>query len=264
MLPKPKKSLGQNFLVDPRVRSRIIQSCSFDDSDVAVEIGPGRGALTAEIARRVKEVHAIELDRALSQRLAQELACERSARIIQGDILRFDLAALARKSGSTLKIVGNIPYNISTPIIERLIENREYISSAYLMVQKEFGMRVTAKEGSKIYGALSCFVQYYFAAQVLFRVSKNCFSPAPKVDSLFLRLEPRKEPAVKVNDAGWLFTLIRQSFCHRRKTLKNCLKNHVSAQELAGFFKRYRIREDARPEMLSLQDFANLANLKNN
>lgn len=264
MYPKPKKSLGQNFLTNPRVRDAIINSCSLERVDIVLEIGPGTGVLTRELAKRVKSVYAVELDTKLCELLTHALGGERAVTIINKNFLKINLAALSKKHHKKLKIIGNIPYNISTPIIEHLIAHKDFISVSFLMVQKEFGKRIVAPEGSKIFGSLSCFVQYYFNPTIMFVVSRNSFHPAPGVDSVFLRLESLHKPAVEVRDEAWFFKIIRTSFTQRRKTLKNCLRGLVSREECHAFFKRYQIREDARPEMLSLQDFANLANIKNN
>jgi len=160
-----------------------------------------------------------------------------------------------------LKVIGNLPYYITSPIIQRLLEYRQDIQIVFITVQKEFGERIAALPGNKDYGAFSCFVQYYAFPEILFLIKKGSFYPVPKVDSCFLRLDIRKDPAVKVNDEQLFFQIIRTGFNQRRKTLKNSLKTLVPVRTLEEFFLRYQINPQIRAEDLNLQGFANLTNL---
>jgi 16S rRNA (adenine1518-N6/adenine1519-N6)-dimethyltransferase len=180
-----------------------------------------------------------------------------NCQVIHKDILDFDL----RKLKGRFKVFGNIPYYISTPIIERLLQYRNKFDAAYLTVQKEFAERITAPAGTKAYGSLSCFVQYYFAPKIMLQIKKTCFYPAPKVDSCLIRLETRRQPCVRVRDEALFFKLIRSAFNQRRKTLRNSLRELASARALREFYNRYNIDVNIRPERLGLGDFANLADI---
>lgn len=253
---KPKKSLGQNFLHDGNIRRKIIDACAFDPGDTVCEIGAGTGLMTSLLAAKVKQVFALELDAGLIPVLEQACRDFDNVTVINRDVLKFDFAVCG-KTGKT-KVLGNIPYYITTPIIEQLVGCRERISLAFLTVQKEFGERIAAQAGEDAYGAFSCFVQYYCRPQVLFTIKKNSFFPAPKVDSCFLLLEMRQEPQVRVRDEARLFKLIRAAFQQRRKTLRNSLSRVVSQQALEQFFASSKIDPRIRAEQLSLADFARL------
>lgn len=262
MYTKPKKSLGQNFLQDQNIQRKIIDACDFQPSDRVLEIGAGTGVLTGLIASNVSRVYALEIDRSLNAVLARNLKAYNNVRIINQDILKFDLDKLKDGAGK-IKVFGNIPYYITSPIIEHLLRFRHKIEVIFLTVQKEFGQRMVALPGSKDYGSFSCFVQYYTEPKILFAIKKNSFNPAPKVDSCFLRLAIRQNPAVAVDNEELLFKIIRTAFQQRRKTLKNSLKSIVPKEKLQEFFKRYKINPKIRPEDLSLQSFANLLNSLN-
>jgi 16S rRNA (adenine1518-N6/adenine1519-N6)-dimethyltransferase len=261
MRSKPKKSLGQNFLFDKNVQNKIITSCGFDLSDTVLEIGSGRGELTSLIVQRCGSVYAVEIDRNLFSELEERFSGRENLKLINSDILKLDIGKLGLRDGLRLKVFGNIPYYISSPILEHLINHRDCINSIYLTVQKEFAQRIACGSGSKEYGSLSCFVQYYLKPRILFHIKKNSFFPAPKVDSSFVEFIVRQVPAVKVRDEGVFFNLIRKSFNKRRKTLRNSLKDIVPAEKLELFFSKFKLDRNIRPELLSLQDFANLANL---
>jgi 16S rRNA (adenine1518-N6/adenine1519-N6)-dimethyltransferase len=258
---RPKKRLGQNFLIDKNIRQKIITGCGLSSADIVLEIGAGRGEVTGLIARKAGFVYALEIDAALCEILETNLAGLDNVEVLKGDVLKFDFGNLFAKVNKKVKVIGNIPYYITTPIIERLLEYRDKISSVFIMVQKEFALRAASAPGSKAFGSLSCFLQYYTAPKILFPISKSCFYPAPKVDSCFLELSMRKEPAVKVNDEGLFLKIIRAGFNKRRKTLRNSLEDVVSQGKLSEFFTKYGIDKNTRPERLSLADFANLANL---
>lgn len=260
---KPRKRLGQNFLTDANVRRRIISSCQLTGEDSVLEIGSGKGELTRLIAQYAKRVIGLEIDQRLSQALTENLTQCENVKILRKDILKLNLKKEVLIPGQItgkIKVIGNIPYYISTPIIEFIIDNKDSISSAFLTVQKEFAKRITAVCGSKDYGSFSCFVQYYTLPKVLFNISKNSFFPVPKVDSSFLTLAIRERPAVEVINEKLFFKIIRSAFGQRRKTLKNSLSGVISQETLGSFFLKKTIDPRTRPECLTLQDFASLAN----
>ena len=256
---KPKKSLGQNFLIDRNIQEKIVSNLDLSSSDSVLEIGPGEGAITGALCQESGKVYAVEIDRLLCAFLANKFAGLQNISIINADILKFDLRSLP--SGSKYRVIGNIPYYITSPIVEHLILYRERIEDIFLTVQKEFAHRMVADPGSKAYGSFSCFVQYYTEPEILFLIKRNSFHPAPKVDSCFLRMKLREEPAVKVKNEAMLFKIIRTAFQQRRKTMKNGLEELIPNRQLEEFFRAYDIEPRIRAEDLSLQDFANLANL---
>ncbi len=257
----PKKSLGQNFLIDQNIRNKIVAALDLKPDDVIVEIGSGKGELTQSIARLVNKVYAIEIDKRLLGALTETVSSFGNVRIINEDVLKFDLAGLIAEDriNGKMKIFGNIPYYISSPIIERLLNFREKISAIFITVQKEFAKRVVAFPGNKDYGSFSCFVQYYALPRIIFEISRNCFKPSPKVDSSFLELRIRDIPAVSVKDKELFFTIIRSSFNQRRKILGNSLFEVVTPEALQVFFQKSGLNPRARPETLGLKDFALLA-----
>lgn len=257
---KPKKRLGQNFLVDKNIQRKIVESCEFKPTDAVLEIGAGRGELTRLIANRAGSIYALEIDPYLCGVLKDSLKGCGNVRIINKDILKFNLNAHFKKT-ETVKILGNIPYYIVTPIIEHLLKYRHKIEVIFITVQKEFARRITAAGGSKDYSSFSCFVQYYTEPKILFHIKNSCFLPPPKVDSSFLRLKIRKILPVKPKDERLLFKIIRSAFNQRRKTLRNSLRGIIPRQNLEIFFNKYNIDPNIRPENLALNDFANLANI---
>ena len=260
---KPKKSLGQNFLIDKNIQRKIIRACDLNREDIVLEIGAGTGDLTVQLALSVKKVHALEIDQRLYPSLEQNLNACINCQIIKADILKFDIKKFLQvnKIGQRIKVIGNIPYYISSPIIEHLIGYRQAISTIFITVQKEFGRRVNAVPGSKEYGSFSCFVQYYARSKILFEIKKGSFKPSPKVDSCFLALEFRESPAVKVKDEEKFFKLIRTAFNQRRKTLRNSLDGFVAQEKIAQFLDYAGINRNVRPEDLTLEQFAGLANM---
>lgn len=257
---KPKKRLGQNFLIDPNIQRKIISYCGFQKTDVVLEIGSGLGVMTKPIYEQAGFVYALEIDSGLCDILKHNLQNLDNLIILNQDILKLDFNEYFSKFKNSLKVFGNIPYYISSPIIEHLINFRGKIDSIFITVQKEFASRVVASAGSKAYGALSCFVQYYLEPEIMFTISRNCFRPAPKVDSSFLKMKVRRECAVSVKDEKFFFALIRAGFNKRRKTLRSSLSEIIPKQELEKFFNKYSINKNIRPENLSLSDFACLAN----
>lgn len=260
---KPKKSLGQNFLTDKNIRAKIINACGLTPEDTVLEIGPGQGELTKLIAPRVKRLAGLEIDSSLCGQLAESLKEFKNAEIINADILKFDFKKYFKSAKiKKLKVIGNIPYYISTPIIEELLKHREKIETIFITVQKEFAERIAARPGSKTFGSLSCFIQYYAEPEILFLIKKGSFFPAPKIDSCLLRLKIRNRPVIKVRDERLFFSIIRAAFNKRRKTLRNSLEDVFPSEKLAQFFTKYSLNPNTRPECLGLEDFANLSNLQ--
>lgn len=260
MHPKPKKSLGQNFLFDKNIQRKIIAACEFKPPDTVLEIGAGRGELTALILERVEKIYALEIDRNLARNLKETFQRYKNVKIINADVLKFNFNRYFKKM-SKIKVIGNIPYYITTPIIEYLLKYRDRIDAIFVTIQKEFARRIIAQSGSKDFGAFSCFIQYFAEPQIIFPIKKTSFFPMPKVDSCFLRLVIREKLPFGIKNEGLFFKIIRSAFNQRRKTLRNSLKDIVSADKLTRFFNQYNINPDIRPEDLSLADFANLINI---
>jgi 16S rRNA (adenine1518-N6/adenine1519-N6)-dimethyltransferase len=264
---KPKKSLGQNFLIDPNIQRKIVRACDLHTTDTVIEIGAGRGELTCLLAQEARHVFAVELDHRLIQILKRNLESYPNVSIHHQDALKADLTAIMRSLGcynigkAKAVVIGNIPYYITTPIIERLFAQKEVIQSVFLTVQKEFARRIAAPPGSKDYGAFSCFVQFHTQPEILFTIKRGSFYPAPRPDSAFIKLKPRCAPPFKIEDEGRLFKIIRLAFGQRRKTLRNSLKGAVPPEKLDKFFKEFSLDKNTRPESLSLEDFTHLANI---
>ncbi len=256
---KPKKRLGQNFLTDKNIQRKLIASYNLESTDSVLEVGAGYGELTKLIAKNASFVYALEIDPELCKILRGNTEAYPNIKIINRDILKFNLKSYFRKANNKIKVVGNIPYYITTPIIECLFKYRDKIECVFITVQKEFAKRIAAGPGSKEYGSFSCFVQYYSIPRVLFYIKKGSFLPAPKVDSCLLELKIRQVPAVNVKDEKLLFKVIRASFNKRRKTLRNSLDGILPLEKLGEFFRKYNIDNNIRPESLALKDFARLA-----
>lgn len=261
---KPKKRLGQNFLIDQNIQAKIINTCELKPSDSILEIGAGRGELTRLIADQVKRVYALEIDRFLGEILRDNLEGHANVEIIHQDILKFNLKRYFRKIKKKIKVIGNIPFYITTPIIEHLLRYLDKIDTVFLTVQKEFASRIIALPGCKDYGSFSCFIQYYTIPKIAFSIKKSCFLPAPKVDSCFLRLDIRQKLTLSKKKEEFLFKIIRSAFNQRRKTLRNSLKEVISKKKLELFFNQYGIDSSVRPEALSLDDFENLVKILDN
>jgi len=259
----PRKRFGQNFLVREDLADRIVEHCHLRDDEVAVEIGPGAGALTERIARRVRRLVAIEKDFGLAELLREDLAAIANLEIVTADFLEFDLAALAARSGvEQLVVVGNIPYNITTPILERLFEQRAVVRSAVLLVQKEYAERLSAAAGTPEYGALTLFARYHALMEPLLHVRASAFWPRPEVDSLLVRFFLRAKPPVEVASESLLFRIIRGAFQMRRKQLANTLEASLDLDRegVARLCRAAGIDGRRRGETLTLDEFARLAN----
>ena len=261
-----QKRFGQNFLIDTHVLEKIIAASEITKDDFVLEIGPGIGTMTQYLAEAAKEVTAVEIDSALIPILSDTLKEWDNVNIIHGDILKTDIKKLAeeKNEGCPIKVVANLPYYITTPIIMGLFEKEVPVKSITIMVQKEVADRMQVGPGTKDYGALSLAVQYYASPQVIANVPPNCFIPRPKVGSSVIRLERHKVPPVQVNNEGLMFRLIRASFNQRRKTLVNGLKNSselsFSKEEIEEALKKCGLPLNIRGEALDLKQFAQLAN----
>jgi len=251
---KAKKSLGQNFLFDPLLLSRIIDAAGVTRDDAVVEIGPGPGKMTELLAQRAKSVLAIELDTELYERLKTELSGYFNLEIINKDVLEYPFT-----QHEPFKVVANIPYYITTPIIFHLLESRSKLQSMTLTIQKEVAERIVALPGGKDYGVLSLSVQYHAEPKMQFIIPKEAFRPMPKVDSAVIRMDIREKPPVDVHDEKMLFKVIKAAFSQRRKTLSNSLKPLIP--DCRELLIKADIDPIRRAETLSIQDFARLANL---
>ena len=254
-----QKKFGQNFLIDPRVLEKIIKAAEITEDDCVLEIGPGIGTMTQHLACAAKKVIAVEIDRALIPILQDTLSGWDNVRIINEDVMKVDLAKLAEEEngGKPLKVVANLPYYITTPIIMGLFENHVPLKSITVMVQREVADRMQVGPGTKDYGALSLAVQYYAKPYIVANVPPNCFMPRPKVGSAY------EEPPVKVKDEKLMFRIIRASFNQRRKTLANGLKNSAeldfTKEEIAAAIAGIGKEPGVRGETLTLEEFARLA-----
>ena len=260
-----QKKFGQNFLIDCHVLDKIIAAAEITKEDFVVEIGPGIGTMTQYLAYAAREVCAVEIDRSLIPILQDTLGAYDNVTVINEDILKVDLAALAREKnqGRPIKVVANLPYYITTPIIMGLFEKHVPVSSITVMVQKEVAMRMQTGPGSKDYGALSLAVQYYAQPYLVANVPPNCFMPRPKVGSAVIRLTLHQDPPVQVKDEQLLFRLIRASFNQRRKTLLNGLRGDgqldFTKEEIEEAIARCGFAPAVRGESLSLEEFARLS-----
>lgn len=261
-----QKKFGQNFLIDTHVLDKIIRSAEITKEDMVLEIGPGIGTMTQYLACAAGKVIAVEVDRALIPILADTLDGYENVRIINNDILKIDIRELVEKEneGRPIKVVANLPYYITTPIIMGLFENHVPMKSITVMVQKEVAGRMQAAPGTKDYGALSLAVQYYAKPYIVANVPPNCFIPRPKVGSAVIRLERYEEPPVSVKDERLLFRIIRASFNQRRKTLANGLKNAAdldfTKEEIEAAIEKLGKGSGVRGEALTLEEFAGLSN----
>lgn len=248
----PRKRFGQHFLTDPGIIDDIINAITPDSDDTVVEIGPGLGAITSPLAARAGRLHAIELDRDLAARLRARFGNEPHVTIHEADALTFDFAAL----GKSLRIVGNLPYNISTPLLFHLLELRDCIHDMHFMLQREVVARMAASPGSKAYGRLSIMLGCYLDIEALFTVDRRAFEPPPNVVSALVRLRPLPEGSYEVDDHALLGRLVAAAFSKRRKTLRNALKNVVDEADLAAV----GIDASLRPEQIPVANYVALSN----
>ena len=261
-----QKKFGQNFLIDTHVLDKIIDASGVTEDDFVLEIGPGIGTMTQYLCERAREVVAVEIDKNLIPILSDTLKNYSNVTVINEDILKLDICKLAeeKNQGRPIKVVANLPYYITTPIIMGLFESHVPIDSITIMVQKEVAERMQEGPGSKEYGALSLAVQYYAKPEIVANVPPNCFMPRPNVGSAVIRLTRHEKPPVEVEDEKLMFRIIRASFNQRRKTLANGLNNspeiHLPKEVIQESIICLGVPENIRGEALSLEQFAELSN----
>lgn len=258
-MPQPKmhrarKRFGQNFLVDTQVLSDIIDSLGLQPNDRVVEIGPGLGALTTHLYHSLNHLYAIEIDRDLIAHLTNQFAAEKFT-LFNQDVLEFDFSKLS-KNPSDLRVVGNLPYNISSPLLFHLFETIQCIKDMHFMLQKEVAERLSATIGTKNYGRLSVMAQYFCDTEYLFTVPPTAFDPAPKVESAIIRLTPKKSISTPCLNYALLSKVVKEAFTYRRKTLSNSLKKMLSSTEI----EQLKINPGSRPEKISVDEFVSIAN----
>ena len=249
---RPRKRFGQHFLTDPGVIDGIVSAIDPQPGDTIVEIGPGHGAITEPLAKRAGKLHCVELDRDLAAALRHRFKDRANVTIHEADALNFDFCEL----GDCLRIVGNLPYNISTPLLFHLIDSRECISDMYFMLQKEVVDRMTAAPGNKTYGRLGIMLGCHLGVEALFDVGPQCFDPPPAVTSAVVRLAPLGNDRPAIDDEKLLGRLVATAFSQRRKTLRNALKTLLDETEL----RTLGIDPGKRPESLPIADYVSLAN----
>ena len=265
-----QKKFGQNFLIDTHVLDKIIRESGVTKDDCVIEIGPGIGTMTQYLCENAREVVAIEIDKNLIPILQDTLSSYDNVTVINEDVLKVDIKKLAeeKNGGKPVKVVANLPYYITTPIIMGLFESHVPIDSITIMVQKEVADRMQEGPGSKEYGALSLAVQYYAKPEIVANVPPNCFMPRPNVGSAVIRLTCHEKPPVEVEDESFMFNIIRASFNQRRKTLVNGLGNAaflpVTKEQVAEALEKMELSPTIRGEALSLEQFAELSNLLKN
>ena len=260
---RPKRSLGQVFLIEASIRQKIIDSASLAPEDIVVEIGPGTGALTLELARRARRLYALEIDKDLIGYLRTSANLPPNVRLVCIDALRFDFQRLQRVAGQRLKIVGNLPYSISTPLLFHFVEQRKALELLVLMLQKEVAQRLTAAPRTKAYGVLTVMTRAFMDVSLERLVRRQCFYPVPKVDSALVRVVPRQTPMVPEAHREVFSSVVEAAFSTRRKTLFNALRSSgrfdLPADRLADLLATLQIDPARRAETLELEEFVLLA-----
>ncbi|AXI32158.1 16S rRNA (adenine(1518)-N(6)/adenine(1519)-N(6))-dimethyltransferase [Priestia megaterium] len=262
-----KKSLGQNFLIDTNILHRIVDHAQITEETGAIEIGPGIGALTEQLAKRAKKVLAFEIDQRLLPILADTLSPYPNAKVIHQDVLKADLKETLEQEFENIEdlmVVANLPYYVTTPILMKLLEEQIPVRGIVVMLQKEVADRIAAKPGTKEYGSLSIAIQYYTEAETVMIVPKTVFNPQPNVDSAVIRLLRRPKPAVEVQDEAFFFQVVRASFGQRRKTILNNLVNNLpngkqKKADIEQALATAEIDPKRRGETLSIQEFGTLS-----
>ena len=263
-----QKKYGQNFLIDSNILDKIIRAADVNRDDCVLEIGPGIGTMTQYLCEHAREVVAVEIDKKLIPILEQDtLSAYKNVTIINEDILKVDINAIVQEknNGKPIKVVANLPYYITTPIIMGLFESHVPLESITIMVQKEVAERMQVGPGTKDYGALSLAVQYYAKPEVMLTVAASCFMPRPNVDSSVIKLTRHEKPCVSVSDEKWMFDIIRASFNQRRKTLVNGLGNapelNLTKENILSALEKTGLLPTVRGEALTLEQFASLADV---
>lgn len=259
-----QKKYGQNFLIDANILNKIVEAAQITKEDTVLEIGPGIGTMTQYLAEAAGRVVAVEIDRELIPILEETLLPYDNVALLCADILKVDLTKLVNENGGPFKVVANLPYYITTPIIMMLFESQVPLTSITVMVQSEVADRMQTGPGKKDYGALSLAVQYYAKPEIVARVPASCFTPRPNVDSTVVRLVKHEKPPVEAEDEGWLFEIIRASFNQRRKTLANGLANAgglgLARGQVESVLEEMGLPKMARGETFNLEQFTELSN----
>jgi len=259
---RPKKKMGQNFLVDNNIKENIINALPLDEGKTVLEIGPGFGVMTLLLADKCERLFAVEKDPRICAMMEPIFKQKPNIELINDYILEVDIPAL-KGDEERILVFGNVPYYISSPIIQKMIDHRQSVEALYMVVQEEFADRVVSSPGTKVYGSLSCYCQYYTSAKKIFRIKKGCFMPRPKVDSCLIGLEMLDEPSVKVDDENLMFKIIRAAFSQRRKQIINPLSstdfNQINKCGWKQIFSSCNIDTSNRAENLSLSDYAKLS-----
>ncbi len=262
---KLNKRYGQNFLIDENILLKIIEACELKIEDKVLEIGPGIGTLTQVLSPRVSQVLAVEIDKGLIPVLKETLGSYNNISIVQGDILKINLKNLTRSfwGEAKYKVISNLPYNITTPLISKLLRERHNIDLMVFMVQKEAAERITAQPGSKVYGAVSVLVQIYGDARLLFKVPRRVFLPSPEVESAVIRLRIREEPLYELKNEELFYKVVRGSFQYRRKSLINSLRTSLKIDrlKLENILEKAELSPSCRAEILTAAEFAKLSNI---
>ncbi|MDX1359483.1 MAG: 16S rRNA (adenine(1518)-N(6)/adenine(1519)-N(6))-dimethyltransferase RsmA [Clostridia bacterium] len=264
---KPVKSLGQNFLADKNTIEKIIDSAEITREDLVIEVGPGAGSLTKRLAEKAGNLIAVEIDKNLIPLLEDLLSDNENARVVHADVLKYDIPSLLKSDYSdykSYKVVANLPYYITTPILMKFLESDFPPSAMVVMMQKEVAERINAGPGGKEYGSLSVVAGYYCSVSKVMDVSPNCFYPKPDVSSTVLRMDTRENPEVSIDDEGLFFRLVRSAFSQRRKKVSNSISNtlgyDISKKQIEEVLGQMSIPSDIRAERLSIGNFAELSN----
>ncbi|MCK4851671.1 MAG: ribosomal RNA small subunit methyltransferase A [Candidatus Omnitrophica bacterium] len=259
---RPKKRLGQNFLIDKNVRDNILRAMSLEADSTVVEIGAGFGMMSFDMAERCGRLYAVEKDTRICGIMEPMVRRKQNLTLIEGDILDLDICILTGAQ-EKITVMGNIPYYITTPVIEKMVRQRSCIRSVYIVMQEEFADRLVSSPGSRVYGSISCYVQFYTAAKVLFKIKRTAFYPSPNVNSCLLRLDVLPEPSVSVNEEELMFRIIRKAFSQRRKKVINSLPHadflSTGREEWREIFGKCAVDPSLRAEDLSLSDYARLS-----
>jgi 16S rRNA (adenine1518-N6/adenine1519-N6)-dimethyltransferase len=257
----PRKRLGQHFLVDPNILNKVVRAAQVGKEDVVLEVGPGLGQMTLALADRAKKVIAVEIDERLVTILRQKVEDHPNIEVIKSDILKVDFKHLFKKETVPIKVVANLPYQISTPLLFRFVESKETFSALNLMVQKEVAERMVASPGRKEYGPLSIFIQTYADVSIQFTIKPSAFFPAPKVESALVHMVWKEKPMIETDDEEWFKRVVKACFGYRRKTLINALKHSELSlcESVESRIEEIGIDPRRRPETLTIQEFAKLA-----
>lgn len=260
---RPKKRLGQHFLIDPQILERIALSADLESDDIVIEVGAGAGGLTESLSKKARKIYAIELDPHLINILEKQFSSNPIVEVVSGDALRFDFSSIHSSGQKRMKVVANLPYEISSPLIFRLLQEREHFSLFVLMLQSEVANRLVARPGTKDYGILSLWCQLYTRPEIIFQVRPQAFFPMPKVESTVIKFEILSQPSVEVADEITWRKIIRSAFTYRRKTLANAIHlgdfAHLPLTKICAIIQSVGINPRSRGETLSLKEFRDLS-----